>query len=227
MSDQLREVADVTEGMALEDALFLGETAGAVVWQASARALVAPRAYRTRTGFDAAARASAARGWPVFLRPTGGGIVPQGRGVVNLAISFRPPRNYSIEDAYKLLTGAIRDGLGTPGQTLVPGDTPGSFCDGDWNLSFGGRKIVGTAQKWRPVRGDRPRVLAHAMILNTGDVTPGARAVSALHRDIGLTPVDPGVHTTLDAAFGPAGYELTHLHQTAEAAAKSISLAKD
>ena len=185
----------------LEANLFEADGPRALVWNAAQPALVCPRAYQSRAGFDAAVHASARRGWPVHLRPTGGGCVPQGEGIANLALAFNAPKEFTIEDGYRLLVAVLRDGLPN-GERLKTGDTPGSFCDGAWNLSFGEQKLVGTAQRWRPVRSGRPRVLAHAMIITTQQFRPGAKAVSDFHVDLGLPPISPEAHTSLQAVLG-------------------------
>lgn len=189
-------------------ALFREATPQVGLWQARQRALVCPRAYRTRDGFDAAVEASGAAGWPVHQRPTGGGPVPQGPGVINLALAFNAPKGFTIEDGYRLLVAVIRNGLTMT--DLATGDTPNSFCDGAWNLSRDGQKLVGTAQKWRPMGGGLPRVLAHAMILATDDYRPGTDAVSAFHTALSLPPVSPDAHTSLAACQTPLHTDALH-----------------
>lgn len=203
MTESLSRLATAAEGMELEAALFAREGAEVGLWTAAAQAIVCPAAYERREGFAAAAKASAARGWPLVLRRTGGGAVPQGPGVLNLALCATAAPGVGIEDGYRLLTGVIRSGLGAAAPPLTAGPTEGSFCDGAWNLSIGGRKLVGTAQRWRPLGGGYRRVLAHALILTGGDISPGAEAVAAFHRDIGLPPVRPEAHVTLTEAMGP------------------------
>ena len=198
MTTPLRRFGSVSEGLTFEAGLFSAQGPQVGLWTADANALVCPRAYETRNGFAQAASLSSTRGWPVHVRPTGGGTVPQGRGVANLALSFDAPEGFTIEDGYRLLTRIFRAGLRV--ETLDIGNTPGSFCDGDWNLSINGRKLVGTAQRWRPTHHGRPRVLAHAMVLVSGDIASGADSVSAFHRDLGLSPVKADVHTSLCSA---------------------------
>lgn len=200
----LKQVPDVAAGLAIESDLLAGRAPAVGLWTASSRALVCPEAYRRRPGFAEAAVRSEARGWPLLTRPTGGGAVPQGPGVMNIALAFTTPRGFLIEDGYRLLTGAIRTALGPNGRHLETGATPQSFCDGAWNLAIGGRKVVGTAQRWRGSGEGHLRVLAHALILTGGDVAPGAAAVDALHADLGLPPVRAEVHVTLAEALGDA-----------------------
>ncbi|STV42435.1 lipoate-protein ligase A [Klebsiella pneumoniae subsp. ozaenae] len=46
--------------------------------------LVVPGSYRQFTDLPAVSAHFAARGWPVWLRRSGGGLVPQGPGIINL-----------------------------------------------------------------------------------------------------------------------------------------------
>lgn len=178
--------------------------------------LVCPRAYGRRAGFELAAQRSNSRAWPVYLRPTGGGTVPQGPGIDNLVLAFNAPKGAVIEDVYRLLTKIIKRALGSCGSKLETGDTPGSFCDGAWNLSTKHQKIVGTAQRWRPQKTGLPRVLAHALILTTDTFQAGANAVARLHQDLGLADVVSDAHTSLEAAFGLTELPQDKLKQTAE-----------
>lgn len=179
-------------GIAAELALPVG---GTLIWEAGARAIVLPQVLSHRPGFDAAATASAARGWPLILRGSGGGAVPQGPGVVNLALCQRVGAR-SIDDIYRDLCAPIRRALAAQGLNAEPGATPDSFCDGSFNLAIAGRKIVGTAQRWRAGEGGR-RALAHALILFDPPLDEGVAAVDALHRDLGLSPIRRAVHATI------------------------------
>ncbi|MFD2741593.1 hypothetical protein ACFSUD_18670 [Sulfitobacter aestuarii] len=193
----------VAEGLLLEAEAF-GESGPQVrLWTAETPALVCPAAFCRKLGFEAAARNSAARGWPLYLRPTGGGVVPQGPGVLNVALAFIAGRDFGIEAGYRLITDVIRAALGPVGPRLVTGPTQDSFCDGCWNLSVSGQKLVGTAQRIRPAGGGARRVLAHALILLEGDLAPGVEAVNGLHAEVGLPPVVGRAHTTLAAFMGP------------------------
>jgi lipoate-protein ligase A len=163
----------LTDGAALE-AEWMARTAatgraGAYLWGA-AQGLSVPRSYERLSAWRAACRASAAAGWPVHLRGSGGGIVPQGPGVLNLSLvwpsdSATPSRTDAIylELCDRLSAAFARLGIAATAQPV-----PGAFCDGRFNLAVAGRKLVGTAQSWRRVAGV-PVVLAHAAILATCD----------------------------------------------------------
>lgn len=219
MSNHLHPVSDVALGLALEAEAFAAQSAAICLWTARQRAIVCPASMRRRPGFDRATARSAGRGWPVNLRPTGGGPVPQGPGVLNLALAFTVDRRFAIEDGYRLITSVIREAAQIRDIDLVTGATPDSFCDGAWNLSISGRKFVGTAQRLRPLGNGQRRVLAHALILMEGDVGAGARAVDAFHRDLGLSPIRIDAHTTLAQATGAEAPDTDGLASALHAAA--------
>lgn len=216
MSAAARRVAGAADGLALEAEAFSARGAAFCLWTARRRALVCPQGLRRAPGFEAARRNAAERGWPVHLRPTGGGAVPQGPGALNLALAFTAEADFAIEDGYRLIVGLIRAAV--PAE-LSAGATPNSFCDGAWNLALAGRKVAGAAQRLRPAGGGRRRVLAHALILLDGDVGAGARAVAALHADLGLPPILAGAHTTLARAMGDDAPDADSLAEALRSAA--------
>jgi lipoate-protein ligase A len=171
--------------MALLDAVAAGRAgASAFLWAARAPGLVLPERL-TRSGrfADAAARC-AATGWPVTARRTGGGITPQGPGVLNLALAFRagPGKARSLRASYDAICTPLAEALAALGISATAAPVSGSFCDGDYNLAVAGRKIAGTAQRWR---GNA--CLAHALILTDIDLAPAVAAVQRLSDGLGHT----------------------------------------
>jgi lipoate-protein ligase A len=160
--------------------------ARAVLWSAP-RGLVAPLSYRRHARFDAACAAFGAEGWPVRLRRSGGGVVPQGPGVLNLSLAYRPGGSpgHCADAVYSHLGAVLARALGWLGVEARSCAVPGSFCDGRFNLAVRGpegeRKIAGTAQYWRRA-GERHAVLAHALLLldtDTALLTARANAFEA------------------------------------------------
>ncbi len=143
--------------------------AAAHLWGAPA-GLIVPRSCERLPHWSAAVEAMATAGWPVQVRGSGGGPVPQGPGVLNLSLVWRsdsvtPTRTDLI---YADLCAGLAAAFARLGIVATPQPVPDSFCDGRFNLAVGGRKLVGTAQSWRRVAGV-PVVLAHAVILCTCD----------------------------------------------------------
>lgn len=202
---RIRHFAETSAALAEEDRLFervvRGESeAEASLWTAE-RALVAPRATRRAAGFDQAAQASAERGWPVHLRASGGCVVPQGPGILNLTlVRVSPPNSHDPASIYRALTdlvGGVVAGLGT----VSLGTVAGSFCDGKYNVAVDGRKLAGTAQRWKRRVGasDTYAVLAHAVILCAADIVGSCAAIDAFRSAIGDgPPLDPSSHVNLD-----------------------------
>jgi len=190
--------------MALLAAVAAGRAGpSALLWRAGARALVLPERFARTPPFASAADESARAGWPVFTRKTGGGITPQGPGVLNLALAFRadPGRSRAIRASYGVICDPLIEALAGLGIAAAAAPVAGSFCDGDHNLAVGGRKLVGTAQRWR---GET--CLAHALILSDMALTPAVAAVQRLSDALGHgARFDPALHCRLaDLGTGEA-----------------------
>lgn len=173
--------APLADGVASE-ALWCAQVADtgwptARLWRQQ-QALVVPKSYERRPQWAEACAASAAAGWPVQVRSSGGGLVPQGPGVWNLSLVWPAPAAMPTDTGviYSALTDELRAALARLGIESNAQAVPGSFCDGRFNLATGGRKLVGTAQAWRRIEG-RPVVLAHAVALVIAD--PAALTTAA------------------------------------------------
>lgn len=148
----------------------------AQIWQ-SPLSLVVPGSYRRFTRLEQVQAEFAAAGCPVWLRRSGGGLVPQGPGILNLSLVYPMARTLgeAAEEIYQHLCSILSSALAELGVTTGWQAVEGSFCDGRFNLACGegeqARKIAGTAQYWQSVPGqaaDAPRrhvVLAQAVLL--------------------------------------------------------------
>lgn len=144
--------------------------AGVLFWQPTDHALVMPRRLSRLPGFEHASIELAASGWPILLRETGGEPVPQSASTVNIALAYAPPRSEGdhgrIETAYRRLCEPVCDLLTALGGEASLGEIEGAFCDGRFNVNLNGRKLVGTAQRWRQSKGgQRPVGLVHGALL--------------------------------------------------------------
>ncbi len=161
--------------------------AAARVWEGP-RAVVASRADARLPGFAEARRHLAAAGWPVAVRESGGAAVPHAPGILHLSLAFRPPEGAptTLEAAYALLLDPFIRLLGGFGLRARVGEVPRSFCDGRFNLVLDGRKIAGTAQRWRARPGaaipGRGAILAHALLLVDVDRSEVTGAVNRFYR---------------------------------------------
>jgi lipoate-protein ligase A len=175
-----------------EESLLARAASGDAVahlWEAPV-SLVVPRSYQRYASLADARAEFARRGCPVGLRLSGGGLVPQGPGILNLSLAYplRATMGARSEAVYLHLCGLIADALRALGVLTHWQAVEGSFCDGRFNLAWGpgeerhgdARKIAGTAQYWRRVPhasadtdADPAQplyaVLAHAVLLVDAD----------------------------------------------------------
>ncbi|MFT4464216.1 MAG: lipoyl protein ligase domain-containing protein [Sodalis sp. (in: enterobacteria)] len=172
----------------------------ALVWHAPL-SLVAPVSYRRFAGFAQVCQDFAADGCPVLLRKSGGGLVPQGPGIINLSLAYPTDHAFgdAAEDVYRHLCGILTDGLARLGIATGWQAVAGSFCDGRYNLACGSgaqaRKIAGTAQYWRAAAdpdGRRERrhiVLAYALLLVDCDLLAAHRLANEFESRLGTVRV--------------------------------------
>ena len=167
--------------------------AGVLFWQPTDRALVMPRRLSRLPDFEQASVELAASGWPILLRETGGEPVPQSSSTVNIALVYAPPRNEDdrarIETAYLRLCNPLCELLTELGGEASVGEVEGAFCDGRYNVKLNGRKLVGTAQRWRQSQGgQRPVGLVHGALLVENERESMVAAVNRFNQRCGLEP---------------------------------------
>lgn len=118
---------------------------------------------------------------PIAIRQTGGTVVPQGPGTLNISIVSRHPTHPGIRETYAAVCGALMDGFAAIGIETEVGARPGSFCDGDFNLLHLGQKLVGTAQRWAIGADGSAICLHHCVILTGGEPDTLCRRAEALY----------------------------------------------
>jgi lipoate-protein ligase A len=169
--------SDIAAEMALLDDV-LGDPARGVLrlWRTSPCLVVTPLLAH-RAEFTAAAEASAQRGWPVVVRRTGGGPVPQTTGTLNVSLAYASPRDQApgIDAAFKSFADTLLAALKPCGVDATVGEIEGSCCPGRYDIAIGGRKIIGIAQRRRQGAKDGAllaAVLVHAMVWAEGTLNP-------------------------------------------------------
>ncbi|MFC6672229.1 lipoate--protein ligase family protein [Marinobacterium aestuariivivens] len=213
-------VLDPREGLRREmdllQSVVSGEQpAGFVIWRCR-RAIVVPRSLTHKPGFERACEALGQQDWPVIVRETGGDLTPQAPGLLNVALAFRQRRvDGAIRDSYLRLCDPLIDCLRSLGIEAYCASVEGAFCDGDYNLVVDGRKLAGTAQRWRkmaPATGaaqDEFAVLAHAVILVDEDLATLWRMGNAFYRHCGLDAhIDDSLHVQLAELLPGSGDSL-------------------
>ena len=174
----------------LEMAAEQGPTA--CIWQAG-RSLVVPRTYRRFEAFEKACNTYREQGWPVIVRQTGGGIVPQGPGIANVSLAYpvHGPAMRHSEPGYQLICEVLADALRQLGLEAFAAAVEDSFCDGRYNLAVSreGRaiKVAGTAQMWKRLPGsqDTHIGLVHALVLVDADTAALTQVINSFEEAIG------------------------------------------
>jgi lipoate-protein ligase A len=180
---------------------------GLLFWRPNDRALVMPRRMSRLPGFIEAGGSLADSGWPILLRETGGEPVPQSSATVNIALVYAQPGRDAdrdrIETAYRRLCQPILEMLTRSGGHASLGEVEGAFCDGRFNVNLNGRKMVGTAQRWRQSRGGtRPVVLVHGALLVDDEREQMVAAVNRFNEICALdSRVRADSHIALREAF--------------------------
>ena len=179
--------------------------ARAHLWQAP-QCLIVTRKDMRLPRYQAACEQLTAEGWPVHVRDSGGTAVPHGAGILNLSLLL-PRTTTDLAHYYRLLGAPL---LALLAEHDLEGNydfVPGSFCDGQYNLVIGGRKVTGTAQRWlAPGQDHGGAVLAQAMLLVAGDVDEGTRMASRFYELAGgELRFMTGTSTTLASCIGWRG----------------------
>lgn len=140
------------------------------IWRVETAIAISQKDRHRSNSFEAAETLYRMSGREVVIRASGGGVVPQGPGRINLSLIYSTMERLSIDGSYDLICSIVENALAELGVVGERNALPGSFCDGRHNILVDGRKLVGVSQKWRPSNNGMTIVLAHAVIL--GNVSP-------------------------------------------------------
>jgi len=172
------------EAALLEEVVAGRREKGCLVWSTKP-CLIAPRSYLRRESFADARRKMEGVGWPVYLRPTGGDVTPQGAGTLNVSTVFRVGKDEdrNLEEIYRWLCDPLISWVESLGKQASYGSINQSFCDGRFNVAVDGRKLAGTAQRWRACssRDGDWAILAHAIVLVDAAIEDGVAAVNQFY----------------------------------------------
>lgn len=181
------------------------EIAPCICIKSAPRCLVVTRREARMANFTAASAVLAAEGWPVVVRSSGGACVPQGPGMINLSLIHPRIKGWTLEHGYLLLCDLLNRLLRSYGIEAETGEVPGSFCDGRYNLQSGGKKLVGTAQRWAGGNRTQAAVLAHACLLVDLDLVEVTDRINQLYRLCNHPQrFEPAACTTLRLAQQPS-----------------------
>lgn len=136
---------------------------------------------------------------PLGVRGTGGTAVPQGPGTANITLFTRHKQTPGITEFYREMCASLMKGFMTLGLETEIGANPGSFCDGDFNLLYQGRKLAGTAQRWCRAKNGDTLGCHHIVVLTGGNPAQLCARLEVLYRHAGSPEFyDPAVHSYLD-----------------------------
>lgn len=153
-------------------------------------------------------------GYDTAVRHSGGAAVPLDAGVVNLSLvlpfsSAGPAPDFHQD--FEIMVELIREALHSTGQTVDTGEISGAFCPGTFDLSIGGLKFCGIAQ-----RRQRKAFIIQAFIIAEGSGSERARLVRSFY-DIAATGADPAQYPLVETGSTASLQELTNLGSSAEA----------
>ncbi|MGO4540526.1 lipoate--protein ligase family protein [Paenibacillus sp. 2TAB19] len=112
-----------------------------------------------------------AGGWRTAVRHSGGAAVPLDLGVVNVSLIMPKPsvNHMHYHNDFELMYRFIQDALRMTGRQVDKGEIQGAYCPGDYDLSIGGLKFCGIAQRRQ----------THAFIVQAFVVAEGSGAERA------------------------------------------------
>lgn len=152
------------------------------------------------------------RKWLPIVRSSGGTAVPLHPGILNLSIIVpqTTTSNFDLDDMYMALCEPISRALEKLGLKPQYGETPGSYCDGRYNLNIDGLKVTGTAQKimLSPPNSKQLKqgVLAQAMLMVEADAKQGTELVNLFYDKAGnKRQFDPSVATSVQELIKSEG----------------------
>ncbi|MGN7359108.1 lipoate--protein ligase family protein [Paenibacillus sp. SAF-054] len=107
-----------------------------------------------------------AKGYRTAIRNSGGAAVPLDLGVVNLSLILpkQGPGDERFRSDFERMYDLIREALASTGFEVDKGEIAGAYCPGDFDLSIGGRKFCGIAQRRQ----------AHAFVVQAFIVAEGS-----------------------------------------------------
>lgn len=164
-----------------------GQTSGAegVIHFYQPSALILGKLDRKLPRFGEAEVWAEGEGIPRVLRISGGQAIVSDNGVLNLSLILPKP-HLPFRDGFLLMAEVVRACLRrVTGLELDVGRVPGSYCPGDFDLSFGGKKVAGIAQ-----RRVKNAVALMAYVSVSGDQQARARLVREYYRRGGADAAD-------------------------------------
>ncbi|MEQ9661879.1 MAG: hypothetical protein RLN87_04930 [Parasphingopyxis sp.] len=201
----------IQSGLEFENSLWTSKTIQSGIWSCD-RGLAVPASVKRLPNYKKAARSSGERGWEVAVRRSGGGCVPQGRGIYN-AYLFVPNSAVTIRHAYQAFASVIEQAVASIGLLCERHSPFKTWCAGDYDLCLESRKFCGISQR-RQFGTSQPKILIHAAILVDADLDQAFNAMRTFLREAG-EPTSPDRRqaiTVLEALGGNSRLARTFLY---------------
>lgn len=135
----------------------------------STSAVIASKRESRLPYFEKAANILYEKGWPVYVRSTGGAVCPLGPGILNLSLvnKFKFEDSLSVHALYLWFCSKLINSFSVFCTTGAIGSVPNCYCDGSYNVVVSGKKLIGTSQRCLPISKDYKEIAAlmHATIL--------------------------------------------------------------
>ncbi|WP_413375098.1 biotin/lipoate A/B protein ligase family protein [Paenibacillus taichungensis] len=203
----LRHGSSVLEAFAWEEVMCRrvgeGQLPVAHIWRHPDAFVAGLRDRRLPQAVEAMERIRS-QGTAVCVRPSGGAAVPLNPGVVNVSLILpNPGRAINIHDDFREMASLIAESLIPWSSQARTGEIEGAFCPGDYDVSVGGLKFCGIAQ-----RRQAKAYIITAFIIVEGQGDQLAADVRKFYQDAsdganeGYPDVRPGTMASLQELAG-------------------------
>ncbi|MDN4602807.1 lipoate--protein ligase family protein [Paenibacillus sp. F6_3S_P_1C] len=203
----LRHGSSVLEAFAWEEVMCRrvgeGQLPVAHIWRHPDAFVAGLRDRRLPQAVEAMERMRS-QGTAVCVRPSGGAAVPLNPGVVNVSLILpNPGRAINIHDDFREMASLIAESLTPWSSQARTGEIEGAFCPGDYDVSVGGLKFCGIAQ-----RRQAKAYIITAFIIVEGQGDQLAADVRQFYQDAadganeGYPDVRPGTMASLQELAG-------------------------
>lgn len=173
-----------------------------------------------------AVRALHAGGIDAVVRHSGGAAVPLDAGVINVSLilpimesTHRQDFRQDFQAMVSLIQRAVAEACRAAGveqAEVAAGEIEGAFCPGDYDLSVGGRKFCGIAQ-----RRQRKAFIIQAFVIVEGSGSARARLVRSFY-DTAAVGADPGQYPLVIPEYTASLEELTGIGRGKMAMARFV-----
>ncbi|MDB4838163.1 lipoate--protein ligase [Marinomonas sp.] len=176
-----------------------------LLWQPGDKTIVLPASKKWVTNPELVSQLEQ-NNWHILPRRTGGAPVPQTSGVINLSHIYVADKDSAdlIKQGYEDLCHVLKLFFQNFNLKADTHATAHSYCDGDYNVNIGGKKIIGTAQRILTTKTKEKIVLVQACILIDAIIEELIYPVNLCYELNNYNErIKPEVHTCLQEHVSP------------------------